>query len=245
VRGREPACCVDIIDQRELKVLEAIAEDQRITQRRLAARVGIALGLANLHLKRLIRGGYVKRMAVSRNQTRYSLTTRGRTAKTKLTRQYVGHSLRLYGRTREHFRIACDRLLRERPSRVVLYGIDATAELTYLSLKELGVDPVAVFDSKAGGSFLGIPVRPLAEHTTVSYDVMLVTSIENSERLLLELRSAGVSPAKLRTVDGLGRTSGAALAALSLEGTVAAINARERRSARRASRGTNARAGQW
>ena len=53
---------------RELAVLEAIENDARLTQRSLASTLGIALGLTNLYLKRLVRKGYIKCVNVRSNR---------------------------------------------------------------------------------------------------------------------------------------------------------------------------------
>ena len=47
-------------NSRELKLLSEIEVDPEITQRRLASRVGMALGLTNLLLKNLAEKGYIK-----------------------------------------------------------------------------------------------------------------------------------------------------------------------------------------
>ena len=41
--------------RRHLQLLEAVEEDSRVTQRGLATKLGIALGLTNIYLKRLVR----------------------------------------------------------------------------------------------------------------------------------------------------------------------------------------------
>ena len=51
---------MDLESRRDLQLLEALDQDNTVTQRTLAMRLGIALGLTNLYLKRLIRKGYVK-----------------------------------------------------------------------------------------------------------------------------------------------------------------------------------------
>ena len=47
----------DIEAHRDLKVLEAAEQNSRVTQRSLAQQLGIALGLTNIYLKRLVRKG--------------------------------------------------------------------------------------------------------------------------------------------------------------------------------------------
>ena len=51
---------MDRHDARALEILSAIEEGRPLSQRALAERLGIALGLVNLYLRRLSRKGYVK-----------------------------------------------------------------------------------------------------------------------------------------------------------------------------------------
>jgi len=85
---------VDTGAHRELKVLEAIAEDEQMTQRGLAARLGIALGLTNLYLKRLVRKGYVKCVNVQSNRVLYLITPKGIAEKSRLAYEYMARASR-------------------------------------------------------------------------------------------------------------------------------------------------------
>ena len=51
---------MEVADRRVLRVLEAIEGDGRITQRGLSTKLGIALGLTNIYLKRLVHKGHIK-----------------------------------------------------------------------------------------------------------------------------------------------------------------------------------------
>src|SRR5437016_12997620 len=82
--------------RRELTVLEAVAGNRHITQRSLAAKLGIALGLTNIYLKRLIRKGYIKCINVQSNRLLYLITPQGITEKTRLTYEFMDYSLQLY-----------------------------------------------------------------------------------------------------------------------------------------------------
>ncbi len=48
-----------------------------VTQRNLAKKLGIALGLTNLYLKRLARKGYIKLKTVPPKRIKYYLTLKG------------------------------------------------------------------------------------------------------------------------------------------------------------------------
>jgi DNA-binding Lrp family transcriptional regulator len=188
---------MDIEAHRDLKLLEAVEEDSRVTQRSLANRLGIALGLTNIYLKRLVRKGYIKCVNVQSNRISYLITPRGIAEKARLTYEFMDYSLHLYSEVRQHLRevlqecAAADR-------RVAIFGRGEAAELAYLSLKEFGLDPVAIFDVDGGGDFLGMPVRPLREHDQVGYDLMIVATFERSfDRQLSALEADGVAREKL------------------------------------------------
>lgn len=62
---------------RTLRLLTEIESDVKVTQRSLSKKLGIALGLTNAYLKRLINKGFVKIHRASANDIRYMLTPSG------------------------------------------------------------------------------------------------------------------------------------------------------------------------
>src|SRR5215831_5032999 len=187
---------MDIEARRDLKLLEAVEQDSRVTQRNLAGRLGIALGLTNIYLKRLVRKGYIKCVNVQSNRITYLITPRGIAEKARLTYEFMDYSLHLYGEVRQHLRealaecAAADR-------RVAIYRRGEAAELAYLSLREFGLEPVAIFDESNGHEFLGMPVHPVSEHEQVAYDLMIVATLERSGAQLAGLIKLGIPKDKL------------------------------------------------
>lgn len=187
---------MDVETHRDLRVLEAVQQDSRLTQRGLASKLGIALGLANIYLKRLIHKGYIKCVNVQPNRISYLITPRGIAEKARLTYEFMDYSLQLYGEVRQHLRVA----LRESAAagkRVAICGSGEAAELAYLSLKESGLDPVAVFDTEGGRVFLGTPVLPITDHASVEFDLIIVATLDRSGHYLQALADAGVPADKL------------------------------------------------
>jgi DNA-binding MarR family transcriptional regulator len=197
---------MDIEAHRDLKLLEAVEQDSRVTQRSLATKLGIALGLTNIYLKRLVRKGYIKCVNVQSNRITYLITPRGIAEKARLTYEFMDYSLHLYGEVRQHLREALQECAAA-DRRVAIYGRGEAAELAYLSLREFGLEPVAIFDDEnsaagrgpGGGSpvFLGMPVHPIAEHDQVVYDLMIVATLERSGNQLAILSQCGVPKEKL------------------------------------------------
>lgn len=186
-------------DLRDLEVLEAVAQDREITQRGLAAKLGIALGLTNLYVKRLVRKGFIKCVNVQSNRLLYLITPRGITEKTRLTYEYMEYSLYLYRQVRAHLGAVLQPLAQS-GKRVAIYGVGEAAELAYLSLREAGLDPAGVFDGNGRGQFLGATIRDIREHDPAAFDLLIVATLEAPTAIVAELVSLGIPADKLITL---------------------------------------------
>ena len=156
--------------QHELRILTEIASKGDVTQRTLAKGLGIALGLTNLYMKRLVRKGFVKIGGVHPHRLRYLLTPPGIVEKSRLTYEYLQFSLWLYKHTRGMLAQTLRPLVDMGVKRYALYGVGEPAELAYLTLRQVGLEPIGIFAEDAGGEFLGLPVRPTSELADVEYD---------------------------------------------------------------------------
>jgi hypothetical protein len=186
---------VDAESHRDLRLLEAIEQEATVTQRTLALRLGIALGLTNLYLRRLIRKGYVKCVTVAPNRLVYMVTPRGLARKARLTFEFMKYSLDFYRDARQHIRQSLVEMADRR--RIAIYGTGDVAELVYLLVKQMGLEPVAVFDDTPDGAFLGLPVLPVRDHASVAYDVVIVTALDRPGATRKRLAAAGVPDDKM------------------------------------------------
>ena len=187
---------MDVEAHRDLRLLEAVHEDSRVTQRGLASKLGIALGLANIYLKRMIHKGYIKCVNVQPNRISYLITPRGIAEKARLTYEFMDYSLHLYGEVRHHLREAMHDCAAA-GKRVAIYGSGEAAEIAYLSLKESGLEPVAIFDEAGGTVFLGMPVLPISEHAHTEFDLMIVATLDRAGQPSADLIKIGVPRDKL------------------------------------------------
>jgi DNA-binding MarR family transcriptional regulator len=187
---------MDVESRRDLQLLEALEQVSSITQRTLATRLGMALGLTNLYVKRLIRKGYVKCVTVSPNRLIYSLTPKGVARKARLTYEFMKYSLDFYRDARQHLRRSLEQAVAQR-KRVAIYGTGDAAELVFLLIRDMGLELVAVFDVDNGRQFLGLPVQLVAEHASVAYDVMVVAVLERPAGTTKLLQQSGVPADKV------------------------------------------------
>lgn len=162
---------------RQLTILTEIAGGRHVTQRGMAEKMGIAVGLVNLYLKRLIRKGYIKISTIPANRIKYLLTPKGISEKARLTYEYMDYSLQLYRQTRNTIRNGLESIIDKEIRQVAIYGTTEAAELAFLTLQELGLKvSVVISEDGKSGNFFGIKVYPLSEISFENLDVILVAS---------------------------------------------------------------------
>jgi DNA-binding MarR family transcriptional regulator len=199
--------------ERELEILAAVGEGTPLTQRALAKRLGVALGLANLYLKRLTKKGHIKitefpRKPAARKRLRYLLTPKGIAEKTRLTYEYMGRSLALYRLVRETLREDLSHLPQDGLERIALYGAGEAAELAYLTLKEFGLEPVGVFSRQPGGVFLGMKVRDCRDLAAEDVDRIILATFDKPKMHVPDLLALGLPPEKLLILRPTKKTNG-------------------------------------
>lgn len=172
---------MDLQGQRDLLLLAEVERDAGITQRSLATKLGVALGLTNLYLKRLARKGYIKITTIPKHRIQYLLTPRGFAEKSRLTYLYMQYSLSYYRDVRGRLKDVLVSASRDGVKRVVIYGTGELAEVAYLSLREMNLTLVGFVDDKQQDSFLSYPVWPPEALTGWDFDAVLITALENTK----------------------------------------------------------------
>lgn len=187
---------MDVESRRDLQLLEALEAEATLSQRTLASRLGMALGLTNLYVKRLVRKGYVKCVTVAPNRLMYMLTPRGVARKARLTYEFMRYSLDFYSDVRQHLRHSLAAAVASR-QRVAIYGTGDAAELVFLLIKDMGLELVAVFDVEPRERFLGLPVLPIAEQHLLAFDILIVARLDRPAATRKQLTAAGVPADKV------------------------------------------------
>ncbi len=177
--------------------MSEVARDGAVTQRRLSTKLGVALGLTNLYLKRLARKGYIKITTIPSHRVRYLLTPQGFAEKSRLTYLYMQYSLSHYRDMRARLREVLGEAEHNGVKRVVIYGTGELAEMAYLSLREMHMILVGFVDDGRQESFLSYPVwRPemLAEW---DFDAVLLADIERVAQSRAKLEQQNVVAPKI------------------------------------------------
>jgi DNA-binding MarR family transcriptional regulator len=187
--------------QRDLLLLTEVERDGTVTQRSLASKLGVALGLTNLYLKRLARKGYIKITTIPSNRVRYLLTPQGFAEKSRLTFLYMEYSLSHYRDMRARLREALSRAAQQGTKLVVIYGTGELAEMAYLSLREMHMTLVGFVDDGLRESFLSYPVWRPNVLMEWEFDAVLLADVERSVRYREILGQYHVPDVKILALD--------------------------------------------
>jgi predicted transcriptional regulator len=161
-----------------LGLLSSVETDGARSQRRMAAELGIALGLVNAYLKRCVKKGLVKVQDAPARRYAYYLTPHGFAEKSRLTVQYLSDSFSFFRKAKDD----CTRVFAEAAAlgfgRLVLAGKSDLAEIAILSAVEVGATVVAIVDPPSEGSrFVGVEVVGAYSDVKGGFDAIIVTDV--------------------------------------------------------------------
>jgi DNA-binding MarR family transcriptional regulator len=188
---------MDLQGQRDLLLLSELHRDGGATQRTLAGKLGVALGLTNLYLKRLARKGYITIATLQRNRIRYLLTPQGFAEKSRLTYQYMQHSLSYYRDMRGRLKDMLSSLECGKGQRVAICGTGELAELVYLALRDMNIDCVGFIDGNLRDTFLSCPVSSPDRIAAWHVDRVLIADLEHAGTYEEQLVQSGLPREKL------------------------------------------------
>jgi hypothetical protein len=195
-------------EQHARRILGEFENGSRLSQRSLSSRLGIALGLTNLLIRRMIRKRWIRVVRVQPNRMRYVLTPQGLAEKARMTRAYFHNSVRFYAEARNRIRDRFAALSSAWPhdegnnaasnpgKRIIFYGAGEVAEIGYICLQKTDLGLVGVADDKVQ-KFFDVPVYPTTQLTSQDlagqpYDRLVVMSFGDTERLRMRLAELNI-----------------------------------------------------
>jgi DNA-binding MarR family transcriptional regulator len=188
-------------DIRTLRILEEIDKTKSPSQRYLAKKLNISLGLVNSFLKRLAQKGYFKIMTIPKNRVKYILTPKGVVEKTRLTYQYIHYSFQFYKDARQKLKGLFKEIDEGGMENIVFYGASDLAEIAYLSLQETSLQlKTIISEAKKEKTFLGFKIESPEVLDYIHYDIILITSIDTPDNLIADLLKRGIDREKIVTL---------------------------------------------
>jgi len=152
--------------QKHLDTLLELKENPSVSQRSLAHKLNISLGLTNAILQNLIHRGWVKVQKMTGRKILYLITPQGITRATNLVYDRFRETQNYYQYTKELLTSYLTDLYNQGKRRAVIYGTNQLAEITYLSLLDSPLKLHSIITDDPASSkkkFLGHEVLTLSD----------------------------------------------------------------------------------
>ena len=175
---------------RELSLLQELEKNPIISQRALSNKFGIALGVTNACLKRMVRRGWIRITSLNHHKIGYFLTPKGFAEKAKLTLHLISWTVQHYSTLKD---IIGERLLEMQNKgveRIVFYGVSDEMEIAYVTLQGLNLKLVGIVEDEEKMNrkeVFGFELKGLNQIEILKPDAVLITSLigqdEKKEKL--------------------------------------------------------------
>ncbi len=179
---------------RSLQLLEEISKDASLSQRKLSQHLGVALGMTNACLKKMINKGLVKAKGINHKRIAYYLTPKGFSEKTKLTYHFLEHTIKYYSRLKNNISAKLALLSAAGHKRIICYGAGEATEVAFIILNESNFEflVLAIVDdnvNKHGKKMFGFQVQHPQVIKELKPDAVLITSIKFKDRIMQNLNN--------------------------------------------------------
>ena len=170
------------LDIRELAILEKLENNGHLTQRDLSKEVGIALGLVNHLLKKMVKKGWIKIKNIDAKKIRYLITPEGAMEKSSLLYKRVESTIHFYLDAKRVIKEKVEHLKDDGVKSVSIYGINHISEVLFIVLKELGLELTCVVEEeKEGEEWFGYNVIGMEEFVENKDSVLIFASFDKNE----------------------------------------------------------------
>lgn len=171
-----------------LEILTAIEAQSDITQRNLAMRLGVALGLTNSYLKKCVRKGYVKITEAPANRYLYYLTPKGFREKSRLTAEFFASSLDFYRVASNSMAELIQNCDSSGIGALTLAGASELAEIATIRALDYGIEVEGTIDPNyAKKNYLGRPVWESVPRAADVSSVCIYTAIDQDAAFYSQL----------------------------------------------------------
>jgi DNA-binding MarR family transcriptional regulator len=171
-------------EMRELSLLQELEKNPIISQRALSNKFGIALGVTNACLKRMVHRGWIRITSLNHHKIGYFLTPKGFAGKAKLTLHLISWTVQHYSTLKD---IIGERLLQMQNKgveRIVFYGVSDEMEIAYVTLQGLNLKLVGIVEDEEKMNrkeVFGFELKRLNQIEILKPDAVLITSLTGQD----------------------------------------------------------------
>jgi EPS-associated MarR family transcriptional regulator len=171
-----------------LAVMDALADEEQVTQRELSRRTGLNLKKVNYCLHKLLEKGYIKFQNIVNNPDKriylYILTPAGIKAKSHLTYRFLQFTLGFYNQVESKLQQCLKDMSQSGVRKLVLYGATDAARIVLELVKITDIEIVGVVDETFDGSnFNGVAMLEYGDLKAIKWDGVLILVLERLDEV--------------------------------------------------------------
>lgn len=173
-------------DLKNLQLLEEISRDSTASQRKLSERLGVALGVTNACLKKMVNKGYVKIKGINHKRISYFLTPEGFSEKARLTYHFLEYTIHYYTNLKKDISSKLNAISKKSIRRVVYYGAGEVMEVAFVTLHETNLELLGIIDDdkeKQGKKRFNFIIGGPDAINDLKPDAIIITSIRYKEKI--------------------------------------------------------------
>ncbi|MBU4361476.1 winged helix-turn-helix transcriptional regulator [bacterium] len=182
-------------ESKHLETLLEIKDNPSVSQRSLARKLNISLGLTNSILKNLISRGWIKAKKDTGRKLLYLITPKGMANVSRLMYTRFQETLHYYHYTKDLLTAYLIKLYQQGEKTVNIYGTGQLAEITYYAGMSTPLKLNAIIsDDPSKEKFLGHQtisienfLSPYASENNLSDQKIIILSTNNPEKLTKEI----------------------------------------------------------
>lgn len=167
-------------DTATLEILQVIENKSDVTQRHLADRLDVALGLANSYLKRCVRKGLIKVQQAPANRYLYYLTPKGFSEKSRLTAEYLTASFSFYRQASASLTEIFFECEEKNYQRILFCGVSELTEIASVRIHEHELKVIGIWDPDISkNQYLHYQAWQDFKHIP-EFDICLLTALDKA-----------------------------------------------------------------
>jgi DNA-binding MarR family transcriptional regulator len=178
-------------EMRELELLQELEKNPIISQRELSNKFGIALGVTNACLKRMVRRGWIRITGFNHHKIGYYLTPKGFAEKAKLTLHMVSWNVKHYSTLKEIIAKKILEMQKAGIKRVVFYGISDEMEVAYVTLQGANMRLLGIVEDEEKiiqKEMFGFELKNVSQMESLKPDAVLITSLSDQDERMETLK---------------------------------------------------------
>ena len=180
-----------------LAVMDALENEEQVTQRELSRRTGLNLKKVNYCLHKLLEKGHIKFHNVVTNPDKraylYILTPAGLKAKSHLAYSFMQFTLGFYNQVESKLQQCLSDMAQSGVRKVVIYGATDATRVVMGLVEGTDIQVVGIVDEMLdSSSFNGITVLKPEHLQAVEWDGVLIMALERFDEVEAELSNWGL-----------------------------------------------------